>query len=103
MELNIPQTGLDKLESLVGLPDFSGSFSEEDYVGNQASHFQEHFASQIVLRRLSVEFHTTLTNGKSYFVFLVLQDFRMGAASIVRWSKNDKDTDLLSSAVSVEH
>ncbi|OTB05460.1 hypothetical protein M426DRAFT_135847 [Hypoxylon sp. CI-4A] len=62
MELNIPRTGLDKLESLVGLPDFSGSFSEEDYVGNQASHFQEHFASQIVLRRLAVEFHTTLTN-----------------------------------------
>ncbi|OTB19643.1 hypothetical protein K445DRAFT_53054 [Daldinia sp. EC12] len=62
MELNIPRTGLDKLESLVGLPDFSGSFSEEDYIGNQASHFQEHFASQIVLRRLSVEFHTTLTN-----------------------------------------
>ncbi|KAI2465576.1 hypothetical protein F4781DRAFT_20426 [Annulohypoxylon bovei var. microspora] len=62
MELNIPQTGLNKLESLVGLPDFSGSFSEEDYIGNQASHFQEHFASQIVLRRLSVEFHTTLTN-----------------------------------------
>ncbi|KAI6087819.1 hypothetical protein F4821DRAFT_99964 [Hypoxylon rubiginosum] len=62
MELNIPRTGLDKLETLVGLPDFSGSFSEEDYLGNQASHFQEHFASQIVLRRLSVEFHTTLTN-----------------------------------------
>ncbi|KAI8959961.1 hypothetical protein F5Y11DRAFT_284480 [Daldinia sp. FL1419] len=62
MELNMPRTGLDKLESLVGLPDFSGSFSEEDYMGNQASHFQEHFASQIVLRRLSVEFHTTLTN-----------------------------------------
>ncbi|KAI2771556.1 hypothetical protein F4815DRAFT_496874 [Daldinia loculata] len=62
MELNISRTGLDKLESLVGLPDFSGSFSEEDYVGNQASHFQEHFASQIVLRRLSVEFHTTLSN-----------------------------------------
>ncbi|KAF3067022.1 hypothetical protein GL218_08823 [Daldinia childiae] len=62
MELNIPRTGLDKLESLVGLPDFSGSFSEEDYIGNQASHFQEHFASQIVLRRLSVEFHTTLSN-----------------------------------------
>ncbi|KAI1373661.1 hypothetical protein F4677DRAFT_428776 [Hypoxylon crocopeplum] len=62
MELNLSRTGLDKLEALVGLPDFSGSFSEEDYIGNQASHFQEHFASQIVLRRLSVEFHTTLTN-----------------------------------------
>lgn len=67
MELNIPQTGLNKLEPLVGLPDFSGSFSEEDYIGNQASHFQEHFASQIVLRRLAVEFHTTLTNGKLHF------------------------------------
>lgn len=67
MELNISRTGLDKLESLVGLPDFSGSFSEEDYVGNQASHFQEHFASQIVLRRLSVEFHTTLSNGGCIF------------------------------------
>lgn len=62
LELNLPLTGLDKLEDLVGLPDFSsGSFSEEDYIGNQASYFQEHFASQIVLRRLSVEFHTTLT------------------------------------------
>lgn len=64
LELNMPQTGLDKYEDMVGLPDFSGSISEEDYVGNQASHFQEHFASQIVLRRLSMEFNTTLNNGK---------------------------------------
>jgi hypothetical protein len=64
-EFNLPLTGLDKLEELVGLPDFScGSFSEEDYAGNQTSHFQEHFASQIVLRRLSVEFHATLTTGR---------------------------------------
>lgn len=57
-------TGLEKFDDMVGLPDFSaGSFSEEDYIGNQASHFQEHFASQIVLRRLLVEFHTTLTSG----------------------------------------
>lgn len=65
LEFNIPLTGLEKLESLVGLPDFSaGSFSEDDYAGNQTSHFREHFASQIVLRRLSVEFHTTLSNGR---------------------------------------
>ena len=64
LEFNIPLTGLDKLEGLVGLPDFSaGSFSEDDYAGNQTSHFREHFASQIVLRRLSVEFHKTLSNG----------------------------------------
>ncbi|KAI0017415.1 hypothetical protein F4780DRAFT_755800 [Xylariomycetidae sp. FL0641] len=61
LELSIPLTGLDKLEELVGLPDFSGSFSEEDYLANQAAHFQEHFASEIVLRRLLVEFHNTLS------------------------------------------
>ncbi|KAI1872601.1 hypothetical protein JX265_005481 [Neoarthrinium moseri] len=63
LEFNMPLTGLHHLEEIVGLPDFSaGAFSEEDYISNQASHFQEHFASQIVLRRLSVEFHKALTN-----------------------------------------
>ncbi|KAK7969795.1 hypothetical protein PG988_008868 [Apiospora saccharicola] len=63
LEFNLPLTGLEKFDDMVGLPDFSaGSFSEEDYIGDQASHFQEHFASQIVLRRLLVEFHTTLTS-----------------------------------------
>lgn len=66
LEFNIPSTGLNSLEELVGLPDFStGDFSEEDYISNQASHFQEHFASQIVLRRLSVEFNATLNDGKA--------------------------------------
>src|SRR3569833_193716 len=67
LELGLPLTGLDKLEDIVGLPDFSGPFSQEDYLANQASHFQEHFASQIVLRRLSMEFHTALTNCKPRF------------------------------------
>lgn len=48
----------------MGLPDFSDPYSEEDYVGNQSTHYQEHFASQIVLRRLYVEFNRTLNNGK---------------------------------------
>ncbi|KAG7126033.1 Dynein heavy chain like protein [Verticillium longisporum] len=60
LELEIPLTGLDKLEGKVGLPDFSGPFCEADYLGNQESRFQEHFASQIVLRQLSVGFHDTM-------------------------------------------
>ncbi|KAK0656855.1 hypothetical protein B0T16DRAFT_316060 [Cercophora newfieldiana] len=60
LEFGFALTGLEKLESVVGLPDFSGPFSDEDYIGNQESHFQEHFASQIVLRRLLVEFHSVL-------------------------------------------
>jgi hypothetical protein len=64
MELGLPRTGLDKFESLVKVPDFSGTFSRDDYVGNQTSHFQQHFASQILLRRLIVSFHGVLSNGE---------------------------------------
>ncbi|KAL2024199.1 hypothetical protein VTK56DRAFT_9355 [Thermocarpiscus australiensis] len=60
-ELGFPLTPLEKMESVVGLPDFSGPFSEDDYIINQESHFQEHFASQIVLRRLLVDFHGILS------------------------------------------
>ncbi|GAB1311437.1 hypothetical protein MFIFM68171_01647 [Madurella fahalii] len=62
LELGFPLTGLERMESVVGLPDFSGPFSEEDYISNQESHFQEHFASQIVLRRLLVDFHGALSH-----------------------------------------
>ena len=65
MELGLPLTGLQKLEEVVGFPDFGGNYTQDDYLGNQASHFQEHFASQIVLQRLSKEFHDTLTHGSS--------------------------------------
>ncbi|KAK4247411.1 hypothetical protein C7999DRAFT_14545 [Corynascus novoguineensis] len=67
LELCCPLTGLERMESIVGLPDFSGPYSEEDYMSNQESHFQEHFASQIVLRRLLVDFHAVLSQGNSLY------------------------------------
>ncbi|KAL2134523.1 hypothetical protein VTI74DRAFT_11567 [Chaetomium olivicolor] len=63
LELGFPLTGLERMESVVGLPDFSSPFSEDDYISNQESHFQQHFASQIVLRRLLVNFHHILSQG----------------------------------------
>lgn len=63
LELGLPLSGLQKLERVVGLPDFSGPFSQEGYGGAESSHFQEYFASQIVLRRLLVDFHATLSQG----------------------------------------
>lgn len=62
LELGLPATGLGKYEAKVPVPNFSGGFSQEDLVSNQASHFQEHFASQIVLRRLSTDFNAVLNN-----------------------------------------
>lgn len=62
MEFGLPLTGLEKLDDIVGHPDFSGPTTSDDFVGNQTSHFQEHFASQIILRRLSSNFHITLNN-----------------------------------------
>ncbi|KAF7549249.1 hypothetical protein G7046_g8409 [Stylonectria norvegica] len=61
MEFELPLTGLEKLDDAIGLPDFSGLITDDDYIGNQTTHFQEHFASQIVLRRLSVSFHSALS------------------------------------------
>ncbi|KAK0730842.1 hypothetical protein B0H67DRAFT_563079 [Lasiosphaeris hirsuta] len=63
LEFGFPLTGLEKMETIVGLPDFSGPFSDEDYISNQESHFQEYFASQIVLRRLLVGFHGAMGQG----------------------------------------
>ncbi|KAF9771493.1 hypothetical protein IL306_010865 [Fusarium sp. DS 682] len=60
MEFGQHLTGLERLEETIGLPDFSGPMTEEDYIVNQSTHFHEHFASQIVLRRLSVNFHSVL-------------------------------------------
>lgn len=62
----MPLSGLDKYETLVRVPDFGGPVSQEDYT----SHFQEHFASQIVLRRLSADFNNVLSSGKAICAFL---------------------------------
>lgn len=62
LELGLPATNLDKYEAKVPVPNFSGVFSQEDLASNQASHFQEHFASQIVLRRLSTDFNAVLNS-----------------------------------------
>ena len=61
LELGFPLTGLEKMENVVSLPDFSTCFSDDDYISNQETQYQEHFASQIALRRLLVEFHGTLS------------------------------------------
>ncbi len=63
LELGLPLAGFDGMDVLVGLPNFSERFSEEDYLGNEGSHYQEYFASQIVLVRLLVSFHSTLSSG----------------------------------------
>ena len=64
LELDLPVSGLDKFEGLVGLPDFGGEFAPEDYDGNATSHYQQHFATQIVLRRLSVSFNSSMLAGR---------------------------------------
>lgn len=62
LEFGLPSTGLEKFDDSISLPTFGGPMTEDDYIGNQATHFQEHFASQIVLRSLSATIHATLSN-----------------------------------------
>lgn len=68
VELGLPLSGLDAIEQDVGMPIFSGQFIQEDYIGNQATHYQEHFASQIVLRRIMSDFNSTLSQGGPFLL-----------------------------------
>lgn len=79
----MPLSGLDKYETLVRVPDFGGPVSQEDYT----SHFQEHFASQIVLRRLSADFNNVLSSGKNDKHFpLHGSHLTPGNFFVIRWS-----------------
>ncbi|KAE8440805.1 hypothetical protein EG329_006561 [Mollisiaceae sp. DMI_Dod_QoI] len=59
-ELDLAPTGIASLEDRVGMPSFNTPFCEADHRGNQSSHFEAHYASQIALRRLCAEIHNSL-------------------------------------------
>ena len=60
LELDIPPTGIIGLADRVGIPSFNGPFCEADHRGNQSSHFEAHYASQVALRQLSAELHRSI-------------------------------------------
>lgn len=65
MGLDLPLSGLENFEHLVGLPSFIIEQSnEEDNACNQVSHYQERFISQIMAKRLMGDLHNSLSNSK---------------------------------------
>lgn len=68
LELDLPLTGIIILEDRVGMPSFNTPFCEADHHGNQASHFEAHYASQVALRRLCANLHDNINDCKSIFV-----------------------------------
>lgn len=62
LELDLPPTDLILLEDKVGIPSFNSPFCEADHRGNQSSHFESHYASQVALRRLCANLHRTLND-----------------------------------------
>jgi hypothetical protein len=59
-ELDLPFTGIIGLEDRVGIPSFNTPFCEADHRGNQSSHFEAHYASQVALRRLCSNLHNNI-------------------------------------------
>lgn len=72
MELDLPPTGLIALEDRVGIPSFNSAFCEADHRGNQSSHFEAHYASQVALRRLCANLHRSI-NDCEYTISLRLK------------------------------
>lgn len=66
-ELDLAPTGISSLEDRVGMSSFGTTFCEADHRGNQSSHFEAHYASQIALRRLCAEIHNSLYDGKKQY------------------------------------
>lgn len=64
LELDLPLTGIIGLEDRISMPNFNGPFCEADHRGNQASHFEHHYASQVALRRLCANLHNTINDCK---------------------------------------
>ncbi|RFU25649.1 hypothetical protein B7463_g10677, partial [Scytalidium lignicola] len=61
LEIDLPLTGITDLEDRVGIPSFNTPFCESDLRGNQASHFEAHYASQIALRRLGANLSSKIS------------------------------------------
>lgn len=61
LELDLPLTGIINLEEHIGMPSFEG-LGDADYYGNQVSHFQVHYASQVALRRVCYGFHRSISD-----------------------------------------
>jgi hypothetical protein len=76
LELDLPLTGLLRMEAKVPLPSFNGPFCEADHRANQSSHFEAHYASQLALRRLCADLHNTINDcmspSQSYAINLML-------------------------------
>lgn len=60
LELDLTPTGIISLEDRVGFPSFNAAFCESDHQGNQSSHFEAHYASQVALRRLCANLHRNI-------------------------------------------
>jgi hypothetical protein len=60
LELDLPPTGIIGLADRVGIPRFNSPFCEADHRGNQSSHFEAHYASQVALQQLCADLHRNI-------------------------------------------
>jgi hypothetical protein len=68
LELDIPPTGIIGLADRVGIPSFNSPFCEADHRGNQSSHFEAHYASQVALRQLGADLHRNINESCKHYL-----------------------------------
>lgn len=62
--MDLPLTSMMNLEKRVELPLFVSPFCEEDFKGDQQSHWQAHNSSVLALRRICVHIQNGLLESK---------------------------------------
>lgn len=76
LDLDLPQSGIQRLEDTVPLPYFHeghDSLSPGFWGNDERSHFQYHFLAMIALRRLISRINEVIHEGESYYVARWLQ------------------------------
>jgi hypothetical protein len=63
-------TGILSLVDQVGIPCFNSTLCEADHRGNQTSHFEHHYASQVALRRLCSNLHQNISDSSQFLKHL---------------------------------
>ena len=62
LELDLPVTGIIRLQDRVGIASFNTPFCTADYRGNLSSHFEAFYASQVALWRLCAKLHNNIND-----------------------------------------
>lgn len=67
LDMDLPLTSMMNLEQRIALPLFQSTYCEDDFEGDQQSHWQAHNSSVLALRRICVHIQNGISESKDVY------------------------------------